>query len=365
MDYNFTYSFPAVRGIQAGREYYVAMCPLKLIPKIFLFDEEEIPAEFRSQRLLNRKRIPDITDYILENPTDYVFSALTASIDGDMNFIAFDEKTNRNIGQLIVSMDSRFLINDGQHRRAAIEEAININPDLGNETISVVFFHDQGLQRSQQLFSDLNKHAVNTSKSISILYDSRDDLSLLTKEIIQNNEMLRKLTDLESSSLSKFSPKIFTLSTIFSTNKRILNIKKGQSFTDFDRECLIRFWDLLTKSIKEWDLVLQKKMTAHDLRTNYLTSYGIVLEAIGLIVHEFYSLKSDGWHDTIRKLSTIDWTRSNRHLWLNRAFNQNGRINKNMKSIKLTKNQIKKMLSLPLSEEEIKMEEEFNLGEYS
>lgn len=32
------YQFSALRGIQAGREYYVAMYPLKLIAKIFLFD---------------------------------------------------------------------------------------------------------------------------------------------------------------------------------------------------------------------------------------------------------------------------------------------------------------------------------------
>ena len=39
---HFEYVFPAIRGIQAGREYYVSMCPLRLIPRIFLFDEDEL-----------------------------------------------------------------------------------------------------------------------------------------------------------------------------------------------------------------------------------------------------------------------------------------------------------------------------------
>ena len=39
---HFGYSFPAIRGIQAHREYFVSMCPLRLLPKIFLFNEEEI-----------------------------------------------------------------------------------------------------------------------------------------------------------------------------------------------------------------------------------------------------------------------------------------------------------------------------------
>src|SRR5437870_9539 len=38
-DTSFGYVFPAIRGIQARREYYVSMCPLRLIPKLFLFDE--------------------------------------------------------------------------------------------------------------------------------------------------------------------------------------------------------------------------------------------------------------------------------------------------------------------------------------
>jgi DNA sulfur modification protein DndB len=49
------YSFPAIRGMQAGREYYSAMVQLKLIPAIFRFNESEVPAQIRSQRVLNQK----------------------------------------------------------------------------------------------------------------------------------------------------------------------------------------------------------------------------------------------------------------------------------------------------------------------
>src|SRR5437868_8510254 len=82
----FEYVFPAIRGVQAGREYFVSMCPLRLISKIFLFDEDELTPELRAQRTLNRGRLPEIARYILENPTDYVFSALTASVDSEMSF---------------------------------------------------------------------------------------------------------------------------------------------------------------------------------------------------------------------------------------------------------------------------------------
>ena len=56
-------------------------------------------------------------------------------------------------GKLTVPMTARFIVNDGQHRRAAIEEALKERPELGDETISVVFFLDVGLRRSQQMFA--------------------------------------------------------------------------------------------------------------------------------------------------------------------------------------------------------------------
>ena len=83
---HFEYVFPAIRGIQAGREYYVSMCPLRLIPRIFLFDEDELKLELRAQRVLNKTRIPENARYILRHPKNYTFSAVTASIDGEVRF---------------------------------------------------------------------------------------------------------------------------------------------------------------------------------------------------------------------------------------------------------------------------------------
>ena len=116
--YGYTYTFPALRGVQAGREYFVAMCPLKLLPRIFLFDESPVPAELRAQRTLNTARIPEIARYILQNPSDYAFSAITAAINGKVRFEPIDQESPDN-GSLIVSMSAQFVINDGQHRRAS------------------------------------------------------------------------------------------------------------------------------------------------------------------------------------------------------------------------------------------------------
>ena len=68
---NFAYQFPAVRGVQAGREYYISMVPLKLLSKLFPSDDEIVAPEYRTQRKINEARIPEIKKYILENRNNY------------------------------------------------------------------------------------------------------------------------------------------------------------------------------------------------------------------------------------------------------------------------------------------------------
>lgn len=357
MEATFSYSFPAIRGIQAGSEFYVVMCPLKLIPKIFVFDEEEIPPEYRAQRILNRSRVPEIASYILDNPNDYVFSSLTASVDGLMKFQPYTNDPDfNNLGRLSISLDARLLINDGQHRRAAIEEALRVSPELGQENISVVFFKDVGLKKCQQIFADLNRHAINTTSSLGILYEHRDQLANITKEIVQKIPLLERYTDKEKPSLSKLSPKIFVLSNIFNTNSRILNKKKGDFVSELEKEFLTSFWSELCESVVEWQAVLKKELSPTELRSNYINAHGVFLEAIGVVASYLYNNHPTNWSTYIKRIATIDWSRSNNE-WMGRAFGHTGRINKNNDTINLTANMIKMKLGIPLTYVEVQQEE--------
>src|ERR1035437_8300399 len=120
----YFHSFPAVQGNQAGKTFFIAMCPMKLIPRLFVFDEEEVPPEMRAQRLLNHARVPEIAEYLVSNAHACILSPLTASIDGCVKFFPFDSAKQTALGLLQIPMDAQILINDGQHLRAAIEEAI-------------------------------------------------------------------------------------------------------------------------------------------------------------------------------------------------------------------------------------------------
>src|SRR2546421_10374053 len=73
-------SFPAMRGEIGQRQYYSCLMKLNAIPKMFTFrDWAEFTPEEREQRILNKKRVPDIAKYMLDNEDGYLFSSITAS----------------------------------------------------------------------------------------------------------------------------------------------------------------------------------------------------------------------------------------------------------------------------------------------
>lgn len=315
MDGAFEYVFPAIRGIQSGREYYVSMCPMKLIPKIFIFDEDELNPELRAQRILNKARVPEIAEYIINNPSGYTFSAITASIDGDVRFVAVGNSAESNLmGTLRVSMHSRFIINDGQHRRAAIEMALKSKPELGDETISVVFFIDRGLERCQQMFADLNRYSVRPSRSLGLLYDHRDQRSQLTKLVVLKSDFFRDLVELEKNSLSERSRKLFTLSAIYSANTALL---EGMDCSDQESTAKLAasFWDVVSSCIPEWQMVKQSRLSAGDVRRDFIHSHSIALQAIGTVGSYVIRQPQADWPELIKGLKTINWARSNAKVW--------------------------------------------------
>ncbi|MFE3109069.1 DNA sulfur modification protein DndB [Kitasatospora indigofera] len=358
----FEYVFPAIRGIQAGREFYVSMCPLRLIPKIFLFDEDELAPEVRAQRILNKGRLPALTRYIVDNPSDYVFSALTASVDGDIHFEGIaDSGVGMRAGQIRISMSSRFLINDGQHRRAAIEQALKENPDLGEETIAVVFFHDSGLARCQQMFADLNRHAVRPPRSIGVLYDHRDDLATTARLLAMRAPAFKGHVEMESSTLSQRSRKLFTLSSVYYATQSLLQgleLKKDQP-----QEIAEAYWAAIDAVIPEWTLVRRRELTAPEVRRDYLHSHGIALHALGRVGNSLLrkSLAPRTWTPTLKRLSSVDWSRANTD-WEGRALVA-GRVSKSHQNLTLTVNYLRQHLKLELSAEEQRAEDAYLRGD--
>ena len=349
---NYCYRFPVVRGIQAGKTYFIAMVPLKMLGKLFPRDDEYVLPEYRAQRKLNESRIPEICKYILDNRETYVFSALAASIDGAFNFVPID---NSATGILEVDMDAKFLINDGQHRKAAILSALEEDPSIGNETISVVFYEDTGLARSQQMFTDLNKHAVKTSNSIAELYDARDQLAVITRGVIADIPFLNEFVDKERDNLGKFSSSLFTLNTFYIANKKIIRRDEcDDRFTEF----LKLYWSAITEYMEPWKELQAKEISKKELREHYIATQAVVIQAFGRVGAYLYDNPKYLLDDYASNISKINWKR-NADEWRLRVIRTNGRMINNADAILLAGNVIKKYMGLPLTQDEQSREEKF------
>lgn len=350
MSNEFSFVFPAIRGVQAGREYYVSMCPLRLLPRLFLFDEEELMPEVRAQRSLNKARVPEIARYITDNPDSYTFSAITASVDGGVQFEALGSgPTNFRMGTLTVSMEAKFIVNDGQHRRAAIEAALQRAPELGDETIAVVFFIDRGLERCQQMFADLNC-AIRPSASVRVLYDHRSDSASVARHLSMQSPIFRDLIETGKSSLSPRSRKLFTLSALNFATVELHSDEELQDFSSASKKSM-DFWTAVGDQMPEWVQVREGRMTSGEVRRDFIHSHAIVLQALGRVGKALYEHPPAARAERLQRLRTIDWSRKNAAMWEGRAMN-GWSVQNSARNVILTSNQIKQVLDLELTSEE-------------
>ena len=362
---DFEYVFPAIRGVQAGRQYFVTMCPLRLIPRLFLFDEEELPPEMRAQRTLNRARVPEMARYITENLDSYIFSALTASVAADVRFDTADANAGpaARVGTLAIPMSAKFVINDGQHRRAAIQQALQENPALGDETIAIVMFIDAGLDRCQQMFADLNRHAIRPAKSIGVLYDHRDPSAAITRLVVARTPLLRHLTESESSNLAPRSRKLFTLSAVHTATCVLLEDIPAASLEE-SVDLAASYWSAVAAQFPTWGHAYEGKITAGEVRRDFIHTHSIVLHALGRVGNALLRKSRDpaDWARTLPALQKIDWHRANGDVWEGRATS-GGNVSKSRRNVELTTSYIRGVLGMPLPPDELRAEEAFAKGD--
>ncbi len=339
-------SFPAMRGKMGRREYFVAMVKLSVVSKMFKFrDWSQLPADQRAQRVITKNRIPEIARYILDNEDGYLFSALTVSYDCDPEFTALNRE-QPNIGLLEIPFDADLIINDGQHRRAAIEEALKENPNLGDETISVVLFPFEGLDRMQQMFSDLNRTARTTAKSLNILYNHRDVVSQITLVVTEKVDVFKNLVDKDRVSLPLRSNKLLTLGALYDATKALLGEVSIENF-DEQQAFAIDFWNLVADQMPEWQKVRSNDLKPVELRQDYIHTHAVVLWGIGAAGRTLVEEHPDEWGIRLRQLREINFCRTNKE-WQGIAMHGADVVNRRQSRLD-TGSFIKMKLGLSLS----------------
>jgi DNA sulfur modification protein DndB len=342
-----------MRGMIGGRTYYSCLMQLNAIPKMFTFrDWSEFTAEHREQRILNKNRIPQIAKYMLDNEEGYLFSSITASYKCEVQFNPLGAQ--KDLGMLEMDFEqANFVINDGQHRCAAIAAAIKENPALGEEAISVLLFPYESLDRVQQMFSDLNRFVAKTSRSLDILYDKRDPLSRIMLEVCERVPVFKNKVDKDAISLPVRSDKLFTLTALYDATHELLgdiDTDDENNFHAQNVETVVDFWTTVSEAIPEWAKVKNETLRSIDLRQEKICAHSVVLRAIGSVGNQAINESPNNWKARILDLAHVDWRKDNPD-WENVCIIAHSVVS-NRQARVATRAYLKEKLGLPLNDVE-------------
>lgn len=350
-----TYSFPAVKGIQAKKEFYIAQVPFKYLVKFFTFADESLPAELRAQRKVNIKHANEIGQYVVDNREDYVLPCLTVSVNEAMVFDPLNVNGLADrLGVIRIPLTAKLLINDGQHRRQAAEFFMKYDKTLGDETVPVTFYYDEGLERSKQIFADLNANLSKPSAAINALYDLRNPFNKFVLDALERHPEINELVDKEQTTIGGKSEKVWSLVHWKKFVEKLLNAKE-KSFINIDDEKLDsmnQFFDLvlteLTGKIRLWQKVINNEISSEELRNYNVAGHAVFLESVALALSGMCESDEETVKEAIDKIASVPTAKDASH-WNNRCVVA-GRMVKTVDSVKVTAAYLRQVAELDLSE---------------
>lgn len=314
------WKFPALMGQMGDRPFYMTTLSLKEVARFFQPTPAGIPAEQRAQRALNERRVPEISRYLIEHDTDWVFGSLTVSYEGEAEFR--ESRTEKNLGTLVLDPATDFVIVDGQHRLAAIQSALKENPMLGLQQVGVMLLAFEDLDRNQQVFSDLNRTVQKTSRSLDILYDHSDPVNGLVLAVAAQVPIFQKRVEKNAQSLALRSPKFVTLSSLYDACQQLIGGASMDHWLDDDepasnaQDLCVSYWTYITGAILPWTQVLSGEIKPSEARTEYVAAHSVSFFALGYAGAKLLDITGpEDWkreHDlsVMDGLKDIDWSKT-------------------------------------------------------
>ena len=247
-----------------------------------------------------------------------------------------------------------FVINDGQHRCAAIKDAIKENPALRQESISVLLFPYQSKERVQQMFADLNRYVVKANNATGILTDHRDMFARVIRAVCDQVPAFQGLVDKEHQSLPARSEKVFTLYSLYDATKELLadGVSNGSAGFDELVTAAVQYWTTVSTFMPDWAKVRNRELRPIELRQENISTHSVVLRALGGVGAELLRQYASDWKDRLAGLRAVNWSKRNRD-WENVCMVANSVV-ANRQARVATKAYIKRKLGLPVSEAEHK-----------
>ena len=280
---------PAIRGKIGNTVYYCTTLTFKQVSTMVKKVDSELHTANSLKEQIQRSLTDNyikIKDYILNREDRFFDSLVLAIYDGDpmWNEVRFevDNEPYYNVGLLELTGQEKIFPVDGQHRVEGIRAALQVNQELGSETISVMLIGHQntpeGREKSRRIFSTLNRYVKPVRLGDIIALDEDDIVAIVTRELLETYPLFmgNRVKISNSKSMPQSDKEAFTsLMTLYDCHKAIYRTyvcqkeQKKYNKSQLDEklkyrpsdEILIEFNQLLTGF---WDCM---QLTFEEIRT--------------------------------------------------------------------------------------------------
>lgn len=150
------------------------------------------------------QRTEEIKDYLLKSSHRFLGALIVAVWGGDPQYQSAEIVDSNHLlsgidsefGFLTFDGSQRYFALDGQHRLKAIQDALNVKPELGNEEICVLmvahYDTEAGRERTRRLFTNINRNAKTTTAAENIALDEDYGISILTRRFLTDHPFLKR-----------------------------------------------------------------------------------------------------------------------------------------------------------------------------
>lgn len=309
---------PALRAQMGDWIYYVSSMRMADIAARVSY-AEEIHKSNKLNELLQRQ-ISDRKKYIvkyLETQDQRFFNSIIVgvykgrpewfelAVGSNQNFNADElpDYTKGVIGFLKLSGQERLFAIDGQHRVAAIRDAVRKDEKFEDEQVPAIFvsakMDDAGKKRTRRLFSTLNRYAKQVKQSYIYALDEDDTVAIALRKLIDEHTFFQKgHVYIESKNLGKNDFENFTsLEALYdamdvfmrdmkpSEWRRFKSIYPGDKEVDRYYQKAASFWDDLVQALPP---LLEIKAATDETRIlkKYRGTHGghVIFRPVGLFI---------------------------------------------------------------------------------
>ena len=239
--------YPALRGLFGDWVYYSCLMSMEEVAARLSYAEDIHKSKKLSamiQRTLKRGRSKDIAAYLLREEQRFFNSLVVAIYGGNPAWHGFSDfrpqvedisladvptAAEDSVGFLSFSGHEAIFAIDGQHRHAGMKEALQSNPELGRDDVSLILVAHQttpaGQERTRRLFTTLNKTAIPVGKGEIIALDENDVMAIVTRHLVENRANFNetRIRFSQSESLPQDADELTTIGNLYDILKVIFS----------------------------------------------------------------------------------------------------------------------------------------------